>query len=132
LGIFALFELLDILATGAPIEYFRDSPNDLLWVAEIAIAGGLVTWAFCKLPIRVQGFASILGLGALAVGATTGLGFCVYAFISLASIEVELGVSVWNPLPIFLPVVFLLPLVAVYYWIACWRAWRKEIDQAHR
>lgn len=124
-GIFALLNLIHSLATDDPIGYFSQNPSRLLLVAGIAITGGLITWGFYMLPSRAQQRARVLSLIAAASAATAACGYFVYAYCSLASIAAKHGGSFWSPLPMFLPVLVMLLVVAALCWIASWRICRQ-------
>ena len=126
LGVFAVLDLIRSFVVDDPIGYFRQEPSGLLYVAGIAVLGGLVVGGFYNLSARARRQAQIVGLGAVASGATAAVGYFVFLFFSLASTVFKHGVSFWSPLSMFLPVLFILLAVATCCWIACWRVWRKR------
>jgi len=122
-AIFAAVDLVRDAVTNDPIGYYSREPGRLLYVAGIAVAGGLLTLGYYKLPSRTQRRVRMLSLGAAASVATAA--FCYFASISvsLASMISKLGGSVWTVV-MMLPIVMLLAAVAGSCWFACWRVWK--------
>jgi len=63
-----------------PIHYFAQQPARLLWVAAIAIGGGLITLAFSRLSPRWQRWVKLLASVSAAVCLTALAGYFVYVF----------------------------------------------------
>ena len=53
-AIFVVVNFLHDVVTSDPIGYFSREPGRLLYVAGIAIAGGLLTLGYYKLPSHTQ------------------------------------------------------------------------------
>jgi hypothetical protein len=125
-AIFAVAELVHDFLAGDPVEYFRREPSRLLYVAAIAIAGGLLTLSFQKLPPRAKRLARNWGLGAAATVTTAGVGFFTYILFSLASMISKFGGSIWSAVAMCLPTILLWTAITAYCWFTCWRLWKKE------
>ena len=104
LAIFAVADFVHDAVTNDPIGYFRRDPGQLLYVAGIAIVGGLLTMGYHKLPSRTQRRVRMFGSGAIAIAATAAVGYLTFVLCSLASMISGLGLSVW-------PVLTMLPFL---------------------
>ena len=99
LTLFAIFAVSDFVHdffTDEPIRYFAVHPGYLLWVAAIAIGGGLITLVFCRLPLRLQRKVKLCAIGSTASCLTIFTGYLLYQVAGLSS---DLGVL---PGPMFI------------------------------
>lgn len=128
-GIFAVLDVMHDFVDSNPIGYFSRDPSRLLYVAGIAVAGGLLTLGYYKLSLRTQRRVRMLSLGMAACAATAAFGYFVFAFFSLASIASKHGGSTWPVLSMLLPVLLVLCGMAAYCWFACWRVWRTGVSR---
>ena len=124
-AIFAVGNLVHDFITSDPIAYFSRDPVRLLYVAGIAVAGGLVTLGYYKLPPRIQRRARMLGLGMAGSATASAACYFVYVIFSLASIISSLGGSAWSAL-VMLPMLLLFSAITAYCWFKCWRVWQTE------
>ena len=128
----AIFEAVELAHDGVasdPIGYFSREPSRWLYVAGIAITGGLLTLGYSKLPLRPRRLVKMFSLGAAASIATGVFGYFVFILYSLASVVPEHGGSAWAVLLKILPVLLLLSAFAASCWFRCWRVWKTEISQ---
>ena len=77
----ALADLIREFYANDTINYFASEPRRLLYVAAIAVAGGLLALAFSRLSGQAQRSVRLFGWGAAASWLTA---FCGYAFYQSA------------------------------------------------
>jgi hypothetical protein len=77
--------LIAIFAVGD----FAVQPLRLLWVGVIALGGGLITLAFCRLPPPLQRRVKLFAIGLAASFLTVFAGYLLYQIAGLSS---QLGV----------------------------------------
>jgi hypothetical protein len=78
--IFVVADFVHDFIANDPIHYFAQQPGGLLWVAAIAIGGGLITLAFSRLSPRWQRWVKLLASVSAAVCLTALAGYFVYVF----------------------------------------------------
>jgi len=77
-AIFAITDTIHDFRTNDPIHYFSQQPSRLLLVAVIAIAGGLVMFAFYRLSPSWQRRMKLLTLGLAASFLAAFTGYTLY------------------------------------------------------
>lgn len=126
-AIFAVADLVHDFVANDPIGYFSAEPHRLLYVAGIAIPGGLAAWGFHRLSPRAQRHLRLCGWGAAASAMTAIAGCAVFCFLSLFSFIVELG-GATRILEVFL--LLLLSFgIAAYFWHEFRRVWKTGVSQ---
>jgi hypothetical protein len=99
------------------IHYFSSQPQRLLYVAVIAIAGGLVALGYDRLSPRARRQVRVFAWGTAASALTTVAGYFAFRFISLSSFIAESGDFDWVVIaPMSLAV------IAAYLWFEFYRA----------
>jgi hypothetical protein len=79
-------ELYDFIITNRGVEYFSSRPQRLIYVAGVAVVGGLVTFGYGRLSVGWQRTARLSVLAAMAVALT---GFCCYMAVAAVRILAE-------------------------------------------
>jgi hypothetical protein len=102
------------------IQYFSSEPHRLLYVAALAIAGGLAAFAFDRLSRQAQRRVHLFAWGAAASILTLCVGYMVFRLASLFWLVVESG----GMLGVLL-VLLILTAIAAYLWFEFYRAWQK-------
>jgi len=123
-AIFAVADLVHDFVANDPIGYFSTEPRRLLYVAAIAIAGGLATLGYYGLSPRVHRHIELFGRGAAASIMTAFVGYCVYRFLSFAAYYGGSVRAIW-----LLPLLLMLSGIAAYLWYEFCRAWKKEVSR---
>ncbi|MGA3178938.1 MAG: hypothetical protein ABSF38_01200 [Verrucomicrobiota bacterium] len=85
-GIFAVGDFVRDFNANEPIRYFAAQPLQLLWVAAIAIGGGLIAEGFCRLSPRLQRRVKICATGLVATFLTIFTGYFLYQIAGLFSV----------------------------------------------
>ena len=123
-AIFAVADLVHDFVTNDPIGYFSTEPHRLLYVAAIAIAGGLAALTFDRLPPHVQRHVRVFAWGAAASTLTAIAGYFAFCFFSLSSFIVESRSTVWI---LFVPLIFF--GIAAYLWSEFYRALKTGVSR---
>jgi hypothetical protein len=126
-AIFAVADLVHDFVANDPIGYFSAEPHRLLYVAAIAIAGGLAALGFYRLSPRAQRHVRVFSWGAAASTMTAAVGYAVFCFLSLFSFMVESGGTIR-----ILEVLLLLLLfsgIAAYFWYEFRRVWKTGVSR---
>ena len=126
-AIFAVADLVHDFVANDPIGYFSAQPNRLLYVAAIAIAGGLAALGFYRLSPRAQRHVRVFSWGAAASTMTAVVGYGGFCFLSLFSFIVESGGTIR-----ILEVLLLLLLfsgIAAYFWNEFRRVWKTGVSR---
>ncbi len=108
--------------TFDPIHYYAQQPGRLLWVAAIAIGGGLITFAFWRLSPRWQQRLKLLASVSAAVCLTALAGYFVDVFVWWSSWS---GISNTPVLIIIMPLC--LGAGAAFLWSVSYRLSKKRI-----
>jgi hypothetical protein len=99
LALFAIFVAGDFVrdfVNNEPISYYVVQPLRLLWVAAIAVGGGLITLVFCRMPPLLQRRVKLFAIGSAASCCTVITGYLLY---QIAGLSLDLGVL---PGPVFI------------------------------
>ena len=80
-AIFAVVDTIHDFRTNDPIDYFSQQPSRLLFVAAIAIAGGLAMFAFYRLSPSWQRRMKFLALGLAASFLAAFTGYMLYVLV---------------------------------------------------
>jgi hypothetical protein len=123
-AIFAVADLAHDFVMNDPIGYFSTEPHRLLYVAAIAIAGGLAALGFTRLSPRAQRHVRVFAWGAAASTLTAIAGYFAFCFFSLSSFITESGSTVWI---LFVPLIF--SGIAVYLWFEFYRALKTGVSR---
>lgn len=126
-AIFAVADLVHDFVTNDSIGYFSAEPHRLLYVAAIALAGGLGALEFYRLSPRAQRHVRVFGLGAAASTMTAVFGYAVFCSLSLFSFIAESGGTIR-----ILEVLLLLLLfsgIAAYFWYEFRRVWKTGVSR---
>jgi hypothetical protein len=107
------------------IQYFASEPHRLLYVAAIAVAGGIVALGFSRLSPHTQRRVWDFAWGAAASILTAFVGYFTFRLASLSSLVVESGGSTWVVLGLLLFVA-----IAAYLWFEFYRAWKTVVSQS--
>ena len=121
-AIFAVTDLVHDFTTNDPIGYFSTEPHRLLYVAVIAMAGGLAALGFSRLSPRAQRNVRAFSWGAAATTMTWFIGYFVFRFLSLSSFIGESG----GAMRVLLLLLFSCGLAA-YCWFEFCRAWKRGL-----
>lgn len=105
------------------IPYFSSKPQRLLYVAGLAVAGGLAALAFARLSCRAKRRICLVGWGAAASAMTLCIGYLLFRLASLFSSVVESGATGW----VFLGLL-LFAAIAAYFWFEFYRAWKAGVS----
>ena len=106
------------------IEYFSSHPRRLLYVAAIAIIGGLAARSFDRLSPHAKRHVIVFAWGAAAVTLTALAGYFTFCFISISSFLVESG-STFGIL--LVPLIF--SGIAAYLWLEFYRALKTGVSR---
>ena len=106
------------------IHYFSSQPHELLYVAAIAIAGGLAALAFDRLSPRRKRHVRVFAWGAAASTLTAIAGYFAFCFFSLSSFIAESASTVWI---LFVPLIF--AGIAAYLWFEFYRALKTGVSR---
>ena len=123
-AIFAVADLVHDFVTNDPIGYFSTEPHRLLYVAAIAIAGGLAALGFYRLSPRAQRHVRVFGWGAAASTMTAFVGCFVFRFLSLFSFIGGSGGTIW-----ILILLLVFSGIAAYFWFEFCRAWKTGVSR---
>jgi|SRR5665213_1108722 len=121
---FAIYAVLDTIhdfRTNDPIQYFSQQPSSLLWVAAIAIVGGLVAFVFFRLSPLWQRRAELLALGLAASFLAAFTGYMLYVLARCLSF---FGIFYCPLYFIFIPVCF--GIIDALLWYIFYRVYRKR------
>ena len=124
-AIFAVADLVHDFVANDPIGYFSTEPRRLLYVAAIAIAGGLAALGFYWLSPRAQRRVRVFSWGAAASTMTAVVGYLVFCFLSLSSFIVESG-GIIRVLEVLL-LLLLFSGIAAYFWFEFRRVWNTGV-----
>jgi hypothetical protein len=123
----ALIEVKEFIEND-PIGYFFSRPSRLLLVAAIAIGGGLIAYAFSRLPSRAKYLVEFSGW-TLAASAMTIFCACfgfeatgLFGFISNGPAAPNLRSMQWN---LFSALCFFC-VSAGFLWFQVYRIWKKK------
>ena len=108
------------------IHYFSSQPQQLLYVAAIAFAGGLSALALDRLSPRTKRHIRVLAWGAAASALSAIAGYFAFCFFSLSSFLPESGSTVWI---LFVSLIF--AGIASYLWFEFHRAWKTSVHHDH-
>ena len=107
--------------TSDAIHYFGEQPRQLIWVAVIAITGGLVALAYYRLPPPWRDRVNVCALGIEAAFFTALTGFAVYYIVHWSSHSDSAAT-------LFAWVVLLFSgSIAGFLWVRLWRRLRKRV-----
>jgi len=115
-AILAVADFIHDFITSDPVHYLAQQPDRLLWVAAIAIGGGLLTLVFCRLSPRLQRWVKLLALGAAASWLTALTGCVLLVCVGWSS---QFGISNTPVSLIVGPVC--LGVGAAFLWFGCYR-----------
>lgn len=127
---FAVLGVVDVaheFIANDTIGYFSAEPQRLLYVAAIAIAGGLAGFGFYRLTPRAQWHVKVFGWGAAASIMTAVVGYAVFEFISLFSFIVESGGAI-RILEVLLCVVLFSGITACL-WYKFRHVWKTKVSR---
>jgi hypothetical protein len=126
-SIFAVANVVHEFITNDPIGYFSAEPHRLLYVAAIAIVGGLGVFGFHRLSPRAQWHVRVFSWGAAASTMTVAVCYALFGFLSLFSFIVEAGGTIW----IFVVLLLLLLFsgIAAYFWYEFRQVWKTGVSQ---
>ena len=110
--------------TNETIQYFSSQPKRLLYIAGIAIVGGLVALIFDRLSPRAQRLVRVFAWGAAASTLTVLAGYFAFCFLSLSSFIIEYGSFGWV---LLVPLIF--ALMAAYLWFEFYRAIKTGVSR---
>ena len=82
-AVFAIADTIREFIANDTVHYFSDQPHQLLLVAAIGIAGGLITFGFSVLSPRLQRRAKLVALGSGAVFVVLAGGYFAFQFAAL-------------------------------------------------
>ena len=103
------------------VQYFSSEPHRLLYVAVIAIAGGVVAVVFNRLPRPAQCQLKLFAWGAAATTLTAFISYMVFSLVPLSTLIIESADSAWVVL-----VPLLLSVTAAFLWFEFYRAWNTR------
>jgi hypothetical protein len=103
------------------IRYFAVQPLRLLWVAAIAVGGGVTTLVFCRLPPRLQHKVKIFGIGSVASCFTI---FSAFLYYQLAVLSANLGAPLGTD---FIKGIACYFGVAALLWIVFYRCFKTRV-----
>jgi hypothetical protein len=115
----ALADLIHEFYANDTLNYFASEPRRLLYVAGIAVAGGLLALASPRLSRQAQRSFRLFGWGAAASLLTAFCGYAIYQSVSLSPVIVANSGAGW-----LLLVPLLLGAMAAYLWFEFFCAWR--------
>jgi hypothetical protein len=121
----ALPDLIREFYTNDTLNFFSSEPRRLLYVAAIAVAGGLVALTFSRLSGPSQRSAQLFGWGSAASLLTAFCGYSIYQSVSLSTVIVANSGAGWLPL-----VPLLLSAMAAYLWFEFCRAWQARVTDS--
>lgn len=122
--VFAIFAIADIIhdfIANDTIHYFSEQPHQLLLIAGIGIAGGLVTFGFSLLSSRLQRGIKLVALG-------SGGSFVILAGSYFIYQVASLPVRIDSSLPRHMPWLLSLATVAIagLCWFEFYQVWRSH------
>jgi hypothetical protein len=126
-AIFAVACLVHDFVRNDPIGCFSAKPHRLLYVAAIAIAGGLAALVFDRLSPRAQRCVRIYSWGAAASTLTAFVGYFAFRFASLSSIVALSDATGW-----VLVVLLLFSGMAAYLWFEFCQALKRKFHWISR
>lgn len=118
----ALLNLIHEFYANDTLHYFSSEPLRLLYVAGIAIAGGLVALVFSRFSRQAQRRVRLFGWGAAASFLTAFCGYSLYQSVSLSAMIVANSGAGW-----LLLVPLLFASIAAYLWLEFCRAWKTRV-----
>ena len=122
--IFAVADLVHDFVTNDPIGFFAAKPHQLLYVAAIAIAGGLAALSFDRLSSRAKRQVQIFAWGAAASTTTFMAVYFACCFFSVSSFVIKTA---------NMGGILIVPLIisgfAAYLWFEFYRALRTGIPR---
>ena len=121
----ALADLIREFYANDTLNYFSSEPRRLLYVAGIAVAGGLLALVFCRLSRQAQRRVRLFGWGAAASLLTTFCGYSLYQSVSLSPVIVANSGADW-----LLLVPLMLAAMAAYLWFEFYRAWKARVTDS--
>ena|SRR5258708_2420922 len=104
------------------IQYFSSEPHRLLYVAVIALVGGFAALCFARLSPSMLRRVRVFAWGAAASISTVFIGYFAFRLISLSSLLVKSGGSVWVVL-----MLLFFSGIAIYLWFEFYREWKKIV-----
>jgi hypothetical protein len=125
-AIFAVADLVHDFVTNDPIGYFSTEPRRLLYVAGIAITGGLVALMFSRFSRQAKRRVRLFGWGAGASFLTAFCGYLLYQSVSLSPMIVANSGAGWL---VLVPLLF--ASIAAYLWFEFFRAWKRHEPKIH-
>lgn len=78
----ALVDLAQEFVTNDPLQYFAEAPAQLIWVAAIALTGGMAVWGLMRLSPSVRRRIQLLMLAFAATGVMAGGGWLAFHFFT--------------------------------------------------
>ena len=121
---FAIFAIADIIhdfIANDTIHYFSEQPHQLLLVAAIGIAGGLVAFGFSVLSPRSQRGVKLVALGSGGSFVMVAGGYFIYQVANLPKL-------IDASLPRHMPWLLLVATVAIagLCWFEFYQVWRSR------
>ncbi|MBI2928610.1 MAG: hypothetical protein HYY24_23320 [Verrucomicrobia bacterium] len=114
-------DLVHEFAANDPVRYFAEQPQHLLYVAAIAVAGGLAAFVVDRLSRRAQRQVRLFAWGAAASVLTVFWCYMLYQTASLSSVIAASGNTSWLLLALLLCAV-----IAAYLWFEFYSAWKTH------
>jgi hypothetical protein len=121
----ALADLIHEFYANDTLDYFVSEPGRLLYVAVIAVVGGLLVLVFSRLPRQAQCRIRLFGWGGAASLLTTFFGYSLYQSVSLSRVIVANIGGRW-----LLLVPLMLGAMAAYLWFEFYRAWKARLPDS--
>jgi hypothetical protein len=116
-------DLYQFFVTDDGVGYFTAQPRRLLFVAGIALVGGLLAFAFSRFSPTARRTLRLTALGGFAACITLFLAVFATRLTSFASMVTESGMWGW-----VIAALVSLSVVAVLVWLEFYLVWRRHED----
>ena len=121
LEVAAALEFYDFFVTNEGIRYFASQPQRLLYVAAIAIAGGLLAVGINRIPPGRRRTLTLVALGGFASSLSCMAGMFALRLLSFSSIITESGM--WGGVATALGAMSVMP---VLLWLEFYIVWKRR------
>ena len=113
-------EVYDFFVTNQGVEYFGSRPYRLLCVAGIAVAGGVVAFAYGRLSVERQRSARLAVLAAVASGVSA-----FFCFMCVAAFRVLSEPLLASPRGLMIVCAGVFLVAALWLWFEFWHLLRR-------
>lgn len=121
----ALADMIREFYANDTLNYFTSAPSRLLYVAAIAIVGGLLVLVFSRLSRQAQRRVRVIGWGTAASLLTAFCGYAIYQSVSLSPVIRANSGAGW-----LLLVPLMLGAIAAYLWFQFFRAGKTRVTDS--